>query len=312
MKSLKYGATMYMPALRSDLAEAGNGEKFPGLRSVVFCTEDSVSEEDLPLALENIRRALSRLDEGGICRFIRPRSPRVLEALLSMHGIARITGFVLPKADRGTLPAYFRLLEGRGLGAFEIMPILETPAVFDLTELYLLRDYLVSSPLSERIAALRIGGLDLFSILRLRRDINRSVYESPVGHVIDRLITVFKPAGLELTAPGFEGLESPAVLAHELEMDIGRGLYSKTAIHPCQVDMINSAYRAAKDELEAAAAILDPARPAVFRLHGRMCEKAVHTAWATEIVERARLFGTAEVRAPLGLLAYQPTTISEN
>jgi citrate lyase beta subunit len=308
--SLKYGATMYMPALRSDLAEAGNGEKFPGLRSVVFCTEDSVRAEDLPLALENLRAALSRLRDGGIFRFIRPRDPSVLEAVLSMHGIGRITGFVLPKADRGTLPAYFSLLEGRG--EFEIMPILETPAVFDPGELSRLRDYLVSSAVRDRITALRIGGLDLFSILRLRRDTGRSIYESPVGHAIDGLITVFKPAGLELTAPGFEGLESPSVLAQELELDIGRGLYSKTAVHPCQVEIINSAYRARTDELEAACAVLDPARPAVFRLHGRMCEKAVHTAWALETVERARIFGTADVRPPMGILPYLAPTVSDN
>ncbi|MDR1036169.1 MAG: HpcH/HpaI aldolase/citrate lyase family protein [Deltaproteobacteria bacterium] len=309
-KSLKYGATMYMPALRTDLAEAGNGEKFPGLRSVVFCTEDSVREEDLPLALENLRSALSRLRDGGIFRFVRPRDPAVLEAVLSMRGIGRITGFVLPKADRGTLPAYFALLERRE--AFEIMPILETPAVFDPWELARLRDYLVGSPVRDRITALRIGGLDLFSILRLRRDIDRSIYESPVGHAIDGLITCFKPAGLELTAPGFEGLESPGVLAGELELDIGRGLYSKTAVHPCQVETINSSYRARTDELEAAGAILDPARPAVFRLNGRMCEKAVHTAWARETVERARIFGTADVSAPMGMLSYQPPSVSDN
>jgi citrate lyase beta subunit len=310
MKSLKYGAVMYMPALRKDLAEAGNGTRFPGLRSVVFCTEDSVREEDLPLALENIQAALTRLEAGGIHRFVRPRNPDVLEALLSMRDIGRVTGFVLPKADRSTLPCYFRLLERRE--GFEIMPILETPAVFDLTELYRLRDYIASSRLRDRITALRIGGLDLFSILRLRRDINRSVYESPVGHVIDRLITVFKPAGLELTAPGFEGLESQAVLARELELDIGRGLYAKTAVHPCQVPAINSAYRVGADEVEAAEAVLDPDRPAVFRLHGRMCEKAVHMAWAVEIAERARLFGIVDVGAPLGLLSYMPPSVSDN
>ncbi|MDR1312250.1 MAG: HpcH/HpaI aldolase/citrate lyase family protein [Deltaproteobacteria bacterium] len=310
MNSLKYGATMYMPALRSDLAEAGNGEKFPGLRTVVFCTEDSVREADLPLALGNIHGALERLEDGGIFRFVRPRNPPTLEALLSMRLIGRVTGFVLPKADLDTLPAYFSLLERHE--AFKIMPILETPAVFDAAELSRLRDYLANSPLRDRISALRIGGLDLFSILRLRRDISRSIYESPVGHLIDGLITVFKPAGLELTAPGFEGLESPEALARELGLDIGRGLFSKTAVHPCQVDIINSAYRARTDELEAAAAILDPARPAVFRLQGRMCEKAVHTSWAKETVERARLFGTADVRHALDTLPYMPSSVSDN
>ncbi|MDR2460733.1 MAG: HpcH/HpaI aldolase/citrate lyase family protein, partial [Deltaproteobacteria bacterium] len=55
MKPLHLGATLYMPSLRSDLAEAGNGLKIPNLRTVVYCTEDSISESELGAALENLR-----------------------------------------------------------------------------------------------------------------------------------------------------------------------------------------------------------------------------------------------------------------
>ena len=48
------GATLYMPATRSDLVEVVLDGKIPGLRSLVVCLEDAVSEHDVPLALQNL------------------------------------------------------------------------------------------------------------------------------------------------------------------------------------------------------------------------------------------------------------------
>jgi citrate lyase beta subunit len=282
-----------MPSLRLDLAEVGNGLKIDNLRTIVYCTEDSIGEDDVKPALENLKNVLPRLEPGGINRFIRPRNPEVLKIILSMPCVENITGFVLPKADRTTLPHYFRVLEN--FDNFEIMPTIETKVAFDLPELYMLRDYIVQSPLKERILALRIGSLDLLSILNLRRDLSKSIYESPVGHTIDQLINVFAPAGLELAAPGFEGLSHDEILCEELSLDIGRGLFAKTAIHPRQVDLIHSAYQVCAEELEMAAAIVDPQNPAVFRLGDRMCEKAVHSKWALRVLERERLFGSRKL-----------------
>jgi citrate lyase beta subunit len=281
---------MYMPSLRSDLAEAGNGLKFPSLRTVIFCLEDSIAEADLPLAMDNLEAALPKLQKSKVHRFIRPRNLEVLARLLSFPGIESVEGFVIPKADRSTLPGYLRLLEKRE--GFLVMPTLETRAVFDLGEMYRLRDYLISSPLRGRVPLLRVGSMDLLGILSLRRDLSRVIYETPVGHVIDQLITVFKPADLSLSAPGFEGLDNPEVLAEELSLDVGRGLFGKTCVHPAQVEAIHSAYKVSAEELEMAEAILDTERPAVFRLGGRMCEKAVHTNWAVTVLERARIFGS--------------------
>ncbi|MDR0571398.1 MAG: HpcH/HpaI aldolase/citrate lyase family protein, partial [Rickettsiales bacterium] len=133
-------------------------------------------------------------------------------------------------------------------------------------------------------------------ILNLRRDVKNTIYESPIGHTIDQLINVFKPANLELAAPGFEGLGQDEVLTAELSLDIGRGLFAKTAIHPRQVDIIHSAYMVNSEDLEMAEAIVDPQSTAVFRLGNRMCEKAVHTSWALKVLERARIYGSYELR----------------
>jgi citrate lyase beta subunit len=280
---------MYMPALRPDLAEVGNGLKYPNLRSVVFCLEDSILESDLPKAFENVLSALPRLQPGPVHRLIRPRNLAVLAALLEGPHIGRIDGFVIPKADLSTLPGYLGLLAAHE--SFLVMPTLETGAVFDLTEMYRLRDYLVASPLKPRIPVLRVGSMDLMGILSLRRDVGRVIYDTPVGHAIDQLITVFRPVGLPLSAPGFEGLDRLDVLAEELSLDVDRGLFAKTCLHPDQIDVIHSAYRVRPEELAMAEAIADPSRPAVFRMGGRMCEKAVHASWAAKVLERAAIFG---------------------
>jgi citrate lyase beta subunit len=302
MKSIKFGATMYAPATRPDLAELGNGLKLPNLRTVVFCAEDSVSLNDLPLALQNIQLALPKLEKVPIHRFIRPRNIEVLKTLLRAPSVTKVNGFVIPKADLNTLPAYLKLLER--FEGFEIMPTLETKAVFDLTAMCRLRDFLANSPLASRIAVLRIGSLDLLSVLSLRRDITRAIYDTPIGHAIDQLITIFKPAGFDLSAPGFEGLNQPRTMMEELSLDVSRGLFAKTCVHPNQVDLIHDAYKVQPEELEMAEAILSPDSPAVFRMAGRMCEKAVHANWAAVTLERARLFGAW----PKSALSFYQTT----
>ena len=48
------GATLYMPATRKDIAEVVLEGKIPGLRSLVVCPEDAVSEHDIPFAIQNL------------------------------------------------------------------------------------------------------------------------------------------------------------------------------------------------------------------------------------------------------------------
>ena len=55
-----------------------------------------------------------------------------------------------------------------------------------------------------RILVLRIGGNDLLNLLGLRRQRGHTLYETPLGAVIARLVTTFKPHGFRLSAPVFE------------------------------------------------------------------------------------------------------------
>ena len=278
-----------MPAHHSEALIVANGHNWPELKTQVLCTEDAVSENELPLALERLRHILLRLEDGGPYRFVRPRNPKVLQDILNMEDADGLDGFVLPKADSETLPAWFKILERHE--RFWLMPTLETGAVFNYSAMCRLRDELTTSPFRPRLLSLRFGALDLLGLLSLRREAERSIYESPLGFLIDQAICIFRPAGLNLTAPGYECFDNPAGLADELNRDVGRGLFGKTALHPAQIKPIHQAYQVAPQDLETARALVDPNRSAIFRLHDRMCEKAVHTPWAKGILKRTEIYG---------------------
>lgn len=294
MRHLGLGASLYVPATRSDLASVGVN----GLRSVIFCTEDAVAARDLDLAIGNLRRALPALrpsaSAGGLMRFIRVRNPKVLDTLLGVDGIENIDGFVIPKATRRSLPDYLGALSGGP--DFALMPTLETAEAFDPVEMRRLRTLLTRSDVAGRILSLRVGGADLMSVLGIRRSSDAPIYETVLGPLMAQLVAAFRPAGFNLTAPVFEGLASPDVLRAEAERDLAWGFFGKTAIHPVQIPVIEAAYVVSHADYTMAQEILDPAAPAVFRMCDTMCEVATHSRWAAGIVARASLYGVRDER----------------
>jgi citrate lyase beta subunit len=288
------GASLYVPTTQSPdrLVAIGNGEKYPALRSVIFCTEDAVREDELHDALDNLSTALRCLnDSERPLRFIRVRNPHVMGQCLSMTGIEKIDGFVLPKLTAANLGYYLVLIDSRC--TFSLMPTLETADVFDFTAMQNLRRMLQEDPRAQgRILCLRIGGNDLLNCLRIRRDPRRTIYETPIGDLISRLVGEFVPHGFGLTAPVFESMVELEVLAREVSTDINRGLFGKTAIHPDQIQHIEDAYKVLESDLVEARHILAADAPAVFRLGGRMCEPTTHSRWAEDLLQRAQIYGS--------------------
>jgi citrate lyase beta subunit len=283
------GSPLYMPAHRRDLMEIANGEKLPGLRTVIFCTEDAVSHADvdsslrhLGLCLQGFRPTVERY------RFVRARNPEVLARLLDLPHIEKIDGFVLPKFNADVFHAYFDQLHGT---AFKIMPTLETKDVFDTDALCALRQALTQPEIMARILMLRIGGNDIMNLLGIRRMRGLTLYDTPMGHTISNLVTQFKPYGFALSAPVFEYLDDGLTLQKELRLDLAHGLTGKTAIHPEQVPVIEAAYRVEPEEVEMALKLLDETAPAVFKMHNAMCEVATHQKWGNEIVHRQLCYG---------------------
>ncbi len=287
-EAIELGATLYVPATRTNLVEIANGHKYPHLRSMVFCTEDSIHDNQLATALRQIESLLAELEDTSALRFIRVRNPQVLEQLLKLPNIEKITGFVFPKLDLQNVDDYFGLVTGSN---FRNMPTLETRDVFEQTKMCLLRDNLIAENHYNSVLALRIGGNDLLQHLGLRRGQQKTIYKSPLGIVIHQLINIFKPYGFALTAPVFEHLQQNKLLKQETMQDIRCGLSGKTAIHPDQIKIIEACWRVLPADLTSAKAILDAQASAVFKLNGSMCEVATHKQWAQQIMQRYKLYG---------------------
>lgn len=287
------GASLYMPAHRFDLMDCANGEKLQALRSMIFCTEDAVSQNELDSSLRHLGLCLQGFrDTPQRFRFIRARNPEILARLLDLPGIEKIDGFVLPKFNAGNFHAYFDQLQDT---AFKVMPTLETRDVFDVGAMIELRQALAQESIFDSLLMLRIGGNDLMNLLGIRRPRQMTLYQTPLGHVIAQLVTVFKPYGFSLSAPVFEYLDDSATLQQEIRLDLAHGLTGKTAIHPTQVPVIEAMYGVDSEDYEMAQALTQSASPAVFRMHNAMCEVATHRQWGQTIMDRRHYYGESRV-----------------
>lgn len=295
-RGLALGASMYVPCTHPDVLAIANGEKLGHLRSVIFCLEDAVAERDLAAALRNLEGALEKMrPQDRTLRFVRARNVEVMARVLAMPGAEKLAGFVIPKATRANFASYFELARNTG---HLFMPTLETAEVFDDNEMRAFREELSHPDVKGRILALRIGGNDLLALLGLRRPKTGTIYQTPVGLAIGRLVAIFKPHGFELSSPVFEHISQTELLDEEIRQDMAHGIMAKTAIHPDQVAQIERHYEVDPQDLEVAMMIVDPQSPAVFKMQGSMCEVATHASWAAGLIERARSFGA---KAPAGV-----------
>ncbi|MFK3889761.1 HpcH/HpaI aldolase/citrate lyase family protein [Sphingomonas sp. NPDC079357] len=292
VSALALGATLYVPCTRNDLAEVLLGpRRIAGLRSAVLCLEDAVLERDLPVALVRLAALLRRLAgrEPGLCEpllFVRPRDAATMDHVLHMPGAERLAGFVIAKAHAESLPAYLALpLHDR----HRLMPVLETRESLDAHDIRRLRDQLLG--VQDRILALRIGGNDLLQTMGLRRAAGRTAYDGPLAGIIANLVASFAPWDFALSAPVLEQFGDLALLREEVARDIEHGLLTKTAIHPDQIAVIQSALAVPAAQLEEARLVLADDAPAVFARNGVMCEPATHRVWAERLLDRAALFG---------------------
>jgi citrate lyase beta subunit len=283
------GASLYVPANHKDLLDVANGGRIPQARSLIFCTEDSVADRDLGWSLFNLSVVLNNMQPVVAAeRFVRVRDADVMARVLAMPGADKLSGFVIPKATRHNFEAYFRQVRDTD---HMLMPTLETAEVFSDSDMQQFRAVLEAPGVRHRIMALRIGGNDLLALLGLRRPRGMTIYRTPLGPVIARLVTTFRPYGFALTAPVFEHLDLPDLLDQEVLEDIAYGMVGKTAIHPTQIAPIEQHYKVKPHDLAVAQAILDESSPAVFRMHNSMCEVATHRAWAERTLEQSRQFG---------------------
>ena len=282
---------LYTPADRPDLVSILAGRRDLGVCSIAVCLEDAVRPEDRQAAAAALCRTLTALESVPRAIFIRPADVAALEWLIEHLPLEHISGFILPKAT----VAKIHLWVERSAGLLTLLPILESREALDPVGRRELAQACAAHP--PLIPGARIGANDLFSLLGgLRRPPGRTIYETPVGRVIDELLEAFSAHSVRLCGSVFDRIQDLETLAREVAEDVHRGLHAKTAVTPHQVQIIWESYLPSDHELEEARHILDPDGPAVFGLHGGMLERACHTAWAQRVIAREALHQAACVR----------------
>jgi len=289
-KHLALGASLYVPAIHPNTIHLAQGVKYPHLKSLVIDTEDAIAEDDLPYAYHAIERLLHALDTDEHQRpllFIRVRNPEALASLSQLSNLDELDGFVLPKFTIDNMADYAQHFVDNKY----YMPILEK-AVFAVEQITAIRDFLL--PKRKQILAVRIGATDLLGCFHLRRDCHTLIYDiGVIKHVITHCVMLFGQEGFNVTAPVFECFGEPhrRLLQQEVRLDLLNGLFGKTIIHPWQIDVVQELYRVNRQDYEIAQKLLDEYSPPVFKRHAQMHEKATHSGWAQQIVERAWIYG---------------------
>lgn len=287
--ALELGATLYIPATHHELWSITQGLKYPQLRSLIICLEDSIAEHEIPTAMMNLKNLLLRRQAepkiGLPALFIRPRHTEMAKHLMDWQLNHFFDGMVLPKFHLNNLKIWQENLDPQ----LQLMPTLETEEIFDMGHIHELKQALKYD--FYKVLCLRIGGNDLLSCLKLRRPRTTTLYHTPIGMLIAQLVGQFIPLGFQMSAPVCENFSNNALLQQEIQQDLIHGLLTKTAIHPKQIELIHQAYRVDAEDVQDALQILNHEAQAVFKSRGAMLEPTTHRNWAELILKRAEIFG---------------------
>lgn len=289
------GATLYMPILHPKVEDILFGRVPAPASSLVLCLEDALSDYDVQRGIDKART---------LCRsgpfscdaqvYIRPRSRDMAHRLSDFKNIRNFAGFVAPKVTPDTAASWLETVHGTDLS---IMPILESAVYFDPNQVVAVRDTLLQHDRG-KISAVRLGGNDLLGALALRRTRGITSWEGPLSWVLSMMSSIFISAGYSVAAPVFDIIDDIETLKREVEHDVASGFVSKTAIHPSQTPIIESAFRVSLEDVKHAQAILAPGAEAVFQVDGVMCEPSTHRSWAERTLARAYTCGRIKDRPP--------------
>jgi citrate lyase beta subunit len=280
---------LYMPADRPDLAAVLGGGRDVGVCSVAVCLEDAVRIENRRAAAKALCGTLASLESVPRSIFIRPADVGALEWLIEHLPLQHISGFILPKA---TVAKIHQWVE-RSTGLHTLLPILESRETLDPGGRRELAQACAAHP--PLIPGARIGANDLFCLLGgLRRPPGRTIYETPLGRVVDELIEAFSGISTRLCGVVFDRVKDLETFEREVQEDIYRGLFAKTVVNPHQSRKVWAWYKPNECDLDEAAQILNPNASAVFACNGHMLETACHTRWAQKLVDRQTLHERAE------------------
>ncbi len=308
------GALLYCPAnAHVSIVDAIVSEKLPHPFSLAFCLEDTVREDAVEEAEQQLYQTLSAISTAHRKQsfylpliFIRVRSPQHLRKLMETYAVFSdiLTGFILPKFFIENCEDYTALIRQAKENpdcTYLFMPIFESASMIDLNTRYqnlaFVKDTLRS--VSDRILNIRVGGNDLSHAFGLRRRAEHTIYD--VKPVADLLVDIATTFATDYVVSGavweyYSGSGWDSGLRRELDLDLISGFIGKTVIHPDQIPVINEALRVNRSDYDDACAILnwDPADVHLVSSNPtatRMNEYKTHHRWAQKILHLANIYG---------------------
>ncbi|MGW0334810.1 HpcH/HpaI aldolase/citrate lyase family protein [Streptomyces sp. NPDC003011] len=213
------GATLYSPATRPRLADDIVKQTGHGVVSMVLCLEDSIGDDDVADAEENLVRQFTDLAGRGVADlpllFVRVRAPEQIPDLVRRLGPAArlLSGFVMPKFTEERGIPFLEALEtaeaesGRRLFA---MPVLESPELLYRESRAETLEGISRAvdKYRERVLALRLGVTDFCSSYGLRRAPDMTAWDVQiVASVISDVVNMLGRAdgtGFTVTGPVWE------------------------------------------------------------------------------------------------------------
>jgi len=289
MKKINYielGATLFIPANHKNLQDVAFGIKYPTLKSLLIDLEDSVSEVDLEDAVEKLKNILDTLDEKKLFIFVRPRDSKNLKQLLQFENIRKIDGFILPKFSLENASKYLNLLEKTD---FSFMPSIEGAELFDVNKLIKLKDILL--PYKDKIILIRFGLEDMLRQLKMKRKASESIFDfSVTSFILGQFLSIFKSAGFGVSGGVYPYFKDEKCFLDDISRDLKEGLFTKTIIHPNQIEPLNNLYKVKEQELDDALEILFNDK-SIFNQDGKMAEKVTMTPYSQDIVTKSFIYG---------------------
>jgi len=236
--SFALGATLYIPAIKEGITGIILDNKYKRLTSIVLCLEDSIPEDKVQEAEENIVKTLTEVNKALESKkykeeelpliFIRVRNIEQFDKFLEKKQIfGSITGFCFPKFNSDNGQEYMDILskfnEEREFKLYA-MPIIETKGVaYKETRIEeLIRVKQIIDQSKDMVLNVRIGGTDLLGLYSIRRQMENSIYDiGVIRDCISDIINIFGRAEEEYIISGpvweyFDGNPGNRILKPQL------------------------------------------------------------------------------------------------
>lgn len=314
--ALQVGALMYTPAVNAKIGIDIEKEKFGDKFSLALCMEDTITEEQVDCAEQQICKTLNYIakfaDHSSVYIpkiFIRVRYPAqiltMLDLISSSQGEDLLIGFIAPKVTSRNVLVYRHIMNqvnnkrNERTSPVYIMPILESGEFIHINnranELSFIKQVL--DDMRDWVLNIRVGGNDLCQHFGIRRNKDESIYDIKcVSNILADIVTTFSQDYI-ISGPVFEyfgGNEWEDCMRKEVRSDVLNGFIGKTVIHPAQIPIYNEAMKVSRTDYEDAKQIVDWNKDLLVcasKEKERMNERNTHVNWANKILSLACYYG---------------------